>query len=46
MDRAKIHRWNDPYGLASASVCVAQATFIAAPATAAQNDPKEVVVKA
>jgi hypothetical protein len=44
MDRAEIHRWNGRYWPILAGVCVAQATFISAPATAAQNKPEEIVV--
>ena len=44
MDRAEIDRWTGRHWLALAGVCIAEATFITAPATAAQNQPEEVVV--
>src|SRR5689334_5260845 len=44
MDRAEIDRCNGRYWLALAGICIAQATLITAPATAAQNEPEEVVV--
>jgi iron complex outermembrane receptor protein len=44
MDRAEIDRCNGRYWLALAGICIAQATFITGPATAAQNEPEEVVV--
>lgn len=39
MDRAQIDRWTGRRRLALAGVCVARATFMSAPATAAQNQP-------
>jgi hypothetical protein len=44
MDRAEIDRWTGRHWLALAAVCIAQATFITAPATAAQNEPEAIVV--
>ena len=46
MERAEIHRWKGRCRAALAGVCVAQATFMSPAATAAQNEPEEVVVKA
>jgi hypothetical protein len=43
MDRAEIDRWTGLYWCALPSVCIAQATFSVAPATAAQNELEEVV---
>jgi len=38
MDGAEIDRWSMRYPLATAGVCITQATFITSPATAAQNE--------
>ena len=42
MDGARIDRWRARHRLALESICIAQATLITAPATAAQNEPEEV----
>jgi hypothetical protein len=43
MQGAEIDRWSGCCRIAPAGLCVAQATCITAPATAAQNEPEELV---